>query len=176
MDYDLKSPTTKDFFANVQNKLHFAVHGHTAAELLMERANHKKDYMGLTTWKKAPNGKIIKSDVVIAKNYLGKKEIKALNRIVTMYLDYAEDQAENGIPMTMKDWSEKLNAFLQFNNKELLQNFGNVTATIAKSFAESEFEKYRPVQDKLFESDFDQEMKKLLKDDKKCSGRKKTCR
>jgi len=168
MDYDLKSPTTKDFFANVQNKLHFAVHGHTAAELLMERANHKKDYMGLTTWKKAPNGKIIKSDVVIAKNYLGKKEIKALNRIVTMYLDYAEDQAENGIPMTMKDWSEKLNAFLQFNNKELLQNFGNVTATIAKSFAESEFEKYRPVQDKLFESDFDQEMKKLLKDDKKC--------
>jgi len=167
MDYDLKSPTTKDFFANVQNKLHFAIHGHTAAELLLKRANHKKEYMGLTTWKKAPNGKIIKSDVVIAKNYLSEKEIKALNRIVTMYLDYAEDQAENGIPMTMKDWAEKLNAFLQFNNKELLENFGKVSAEIAKSFAESEFEKYKPIQDKLFESDFDREIKKLInKDDK----------
>ena len=162
MDYDLKSPTTKDFFANVQNKLHFAVHGHTAAELIMDRASHKKDYMGLTTWKKAPTGKIIKSDVVIAKNYLSKKEIKSLNRIVTMYLDYAEDQAENGIPMTMKDWATKLNAFLQFNNKELLENFGKVTAVIAKTFAESEFEKYRPIQDKLFESDFDREIKKLI--------------
>ncbi|MCD4719442.1 MAG: virulence RhuM family protein [Desulfobacula sp.] len=128
MDYDLKSPTTKDFFANVQNKLHFSVHGHTAAELIMGRASHKKNYMGLTTWKKAPNGKIIKSDVVIAKNYLSEKEIKSLNRIVTMYLDYAEDQAENGMPMTMKDWATKLNAFLQFNNKELLENFGKLTA------------------------------------------------
>ena len=162
MDYDLKSPTTKDFFANVQNKLHFAVHGHTAAELIMGRANHKKNYMGLTTWKKAPNGKIIKSDVVIAKNYLSEKEIKSLNRIVTMYLDYAEDQAENGIPMTMEDWATKLNAFLQFNNKELLENFGKVTAVIAKTFAESEFKKYRPIQDKLFESDFDREIKKLI--------------
>ena len=163
IDYDLKSPTTKDFFANVQNKLHFAVHGHTAAELIVDRANHKKHYMGLTTWKKAPNGKIIKSDVVIAKNYLNEKEIKALNRIVTMYLDYAEDQAEKGIPMTMKDWATKLNTFLQFNEKEILENFGKVTAEIAKSFAESEFEKYRPIQDKLFESDFDIEMKRLLK-------------
>ena len=162
MDYDLKSPTTKDFFANVQNKLHFAVHGHTAAELIMDRASHKKDYMGLTTWKKAPNGKVIKSDVVIAKNYLNEKEIKSLNRIVTMYLDYAEDQAESGIPMTMKDWATKLNAFLQFNNKELLEDFGKVTAAIAKTFAESEFEKYRPIQDKLFESDFDREIKKLI--------------
>ena len=162
MDYDLKSPTTKDFFANVQNKLHFAVHGHTAAEIIMDRANHKKDYMGLTTWKKATNGKIIKSDVVIAKNYLSEKEIKSLNRIVTMYLDYAEDQAENGIPMTMKDWATKLNAFLQFNNKELLENFGKVTAAIAKTFAESEFEKYRPIQDRLFESDFDREVKKMI--------------
>jgi hypothetical protein len=162
IDYDLKSPTTKDFFANVQNKLHFAVHGNTAAELIKDRANHKKDYMGLSTWKKAPNGKIIKSDVVIAKNYLSAKEIKSLNRIVTMYLDYAEDQAENGIPITMKDWAIKLNAFLQFNNKELLENFGKVTAIIAKSFAESEFEKYRPIQDKLFESDFDREVKKLI--------------
>ena len=163
MDYDFKSPTTKNFFAHVQNKLHFAVHGHTAAELIVNRANHEKDYMGLTTWKKAPDGKIIKSDVVIAKNYLNEKEIKALNRIVTMYLDYAEDQAENGIPMTMKDWATKLNAFLQFNNKELLENFGKVTTEIAKSFAESEFEKYRPIQDKLFESDFDREVKKLIK-------------
>lgn len=163
IDYDLNSPTTKDFFANVQNKLHFAVHGHTAAEIIVDRANHKKDYMGLTTWKKAPNGKIIKSDVVIAKNYLNEKEIKALNRIVTMYLDYAEDQAEKGIPMTMKDWATKLNTFLQFNEKEILENFGKVTAEIAKSFAESEFEKYRPIQDKLFESDFDIEMKRLLK-------------
>ena len=163
MDYDLKSPTTKDFFANVQNKLHFAVHGHTAAEVIMDRASHKKNHMGLTTWEKAPNGKIIKSDVVIAKNYLSEKEIKSLNRIVTMYLDYAEDQAERGIPMTMKDWATKLNTFLQFNNKELLENFGKVTAAIAKTFAESEFEKYRPIQDKLFESDFDREIKKLIK-------------
>ena len=163
MDYDLKSPTTKDFFANVQNKLHFAVHGHTAAEVIMDRASHKKNHMGLTTWKKAPNGKIIKSDVVIAKNYLSEKEIKSLNRIVTMYLDYAEDQAERGIPMTMKDWATKLNTFLQFNNKELLENFGKITAAIAKTFAESEFEKYRPIQDKLFESDFDREIKKLIK-------------
>ena len=163
IDYDLQSSTTKDFFANVQNKLHFAVHGHTAAELIMDRANHKKNYMGLTTWKKAPNGKIIKSDVVIAKNYLSEKEIKSLNRIVTMYLDYAEDQAENGIPMTMKDWATKLNAFLQFNNKELLENFGKVTAAIAKTFAESEFEKYRPIQDRFFESDFDRDVKKLIK-------------
>jgi hypothetical protein len=166
VDYDLKSLTTKDFFANVQNRLHFAVHGHTAAELIVNRADHKKDYMGLTTWKKIPNGKIIKSDVIIAKNYLSKKEIKALNRIVTMYLDYAEDQAEKGVPMIMNDWAGKLNAFLKFNDKEILENFGKVTAEIAKSFAESEFEKYRPIQDKLFESDFDREVKKLLQDKK----------
>jgi len=162
MDYDLKSPITKDFFATVQNKLHYAVHGHTAAELLMKRAGHKKDYMGLTTWKNAPQGKILKSDVSVAKNYLNKKEIAGLNRIVTMYLDYAEDQAEKGIPMTMRDWSEKLNAFLQFNEKEVLQNAGKITAELAKSFTESEFEKYRPVQDKLYESDFDREMKRFL--------------
>lgn len=163
VDYDLQSPTTKDFFATVQNKLHFATHGHTAAELIVNRANHKKDYMGLTTWKKAPNGKILKSDVVIAKNYLNEREMKFLNRIVTMYLDYAENQAEKGIPMTMADWAEKLNAFLKFNDAEILENAGKITAEIAKSFAESEFEKYRPIQDKLFESDFDREIKKLLK-------------
>ena len=158
MDYDLKSPTTKKFFALVQNKLHFAVHGNTATEVIMKRANHQKDYMGLTTWEKAPNGKIIKSDVAITKNYLNEQEIKALNRIVTMYLDYAEDQAENGIPMTMNDWSTKLNAFLQFNGKQLLEDFGNVTAEIANTFAEAEFEKYQPIQDRLFQSDFDKMM------------------
>jgi hypothetical protein len=162
IDYDLKSPTTKDFFASVQNKMHFATHGNTAAELIVKRANHKKDSMGLTTWKHAPDGKIIKSDVSIAKNYLNKEEIESLNRIVTMYLDYAEDQAKKGIPMTMKDWSEKLNVFLQFNDREVLDNLGNVSAEVAKSFAESEFEKYRPIQDILFESDFDREMKKFL--------------
>ncbi len=159
MDYDLANSTTKKFFATVQNKLHFATHGKTAAELLMDRANHQKDYMGLTTWKKAPNGKIIKSDVTIAKNYLNEKEIKFLNRIVTMYLDYAEHQAELGIPMTMNDWSEKLNAFLEFNSADILQDAGKITAKIAKSFVESEFEKYKPIQDKLFESDFDRLLK-----------------
>ncbi|KKP79944.1 MAG: cell filamentation protein Fic [Candidatus Moranbacteria bacterium RIFOXYA12_FULL_35_19] len=167
MDYDINSPTTKDFFATVQNKLHFATHGHTAAELIVNRADHKKDHMGLMTWKKSPDGKILKSDVVIAKNYLDKKEIKFLNRIVTMYLDYAEHQAEKGVPMTMKDWSEKLNAFLKYNNEKILENSGKITAEIAKSFAESEFEKYRPIQDGLFESDFDREVKKFLELKKK---------
>ncbi len=168
MDYDLQSPTTKTFFATVQNKLHFATHGKTASELIVDRANHKKTYMGLTTWKKAPNGKIIKSDVVIAKNYLNEKEIKFLNRIVTMYLDYAEHQAELGIPMTMKDWSEKLTAFLKFNSANILQDAGKITAALAKEFAESEFGKYKPIQDRLFESDFDKIIKKQLdkRDDK----------
>ncbi|MCF6268270.1 MAG: virulence RhuM family protein [Melioribacteraceae bacterium] len=162
IDYDLHSPTTKTFFAKVQNKLHFATHGQTAAELIVKRADHKKEYMGLTTWGKAPDGKIIKSDVVIAKNYLSEKEIKFLNRIVTMYLDYAEHQAEHGIPMTMNDWAEKLNAFLKFNRANILKDAGEITAEIAKNFAESEFEKYRPIQNKLFESDFDKEIKKLI--------------
>lgn len=166
IDYDLNSPTTGDFFATVQNKLHFATHGHTAAELIVKRANHKKDNMGLTTWKKAPDDKILKSDVVIAKNYLNEKEIKFLNRIVTMYLDYAESQAEKGIPMTMADWADKLNAFLKFNEAEILKNAGKITAEVAKSFAESEFEKYRPIQDRLFESDFDRVVKKFLEDKK----------
>ncbi len=162
VDYDLQSPTTKTFFATVQNKMHYATHRQTAAELIVNRADHRKDYMGLTAWKKAPDGKILKSDVVIAKNYLNEKEIKFLNRIVTMYLDYAENQAERGIPMTMSDWSEKLNAFLKFNDAEILANAGKVTAEIAKSFAESEFEKYRPIQDRLFESDFDREIKRMM--------------
>ena len=163
MDYDLQSSTTKKFFATVQNKMHFAIHGHTAAELIMKRANHKKDNMGLNTWKKAPHKKILKSDVLIAKNYLNEKEIKALNRIVTMYLDYAEDQAEKGIPMTMKDWETKLNAFLQFNEKEILNGAGKVTTEIAKTFVENEFEKYRPIQNKIYESDFDKIVNKLEK-------------
>lgn len=161
MDYSADAATTQTFFATVQNKLHFAIHGHTAAELIVERADSTKDKMGLTTWRNAPKGKILKPDVVVAKNYLSEKEIKALDRFVTMYLDYAEDQAERGIPMTMADWAKKLDAFLQFNERDLLDHPGKVSAEIAKAFAESEFEKYRIVQDRLFESDFDRMIKQL---------------
>ena len=161
MDYDVEAETTKTFFAAVQNKLHFAIHGHTAAELIQGRADSRKERMGLTTWRNAPHGKILKPDVSIAKNYLTEKELKALDRIVTMYLDYAEDQAERGIPMTMQDWAAKLNAFLQFNERDLLDHPGKVSAEVAKAFAESEFEKYRIIQDRLFESDFDRAIKKL---------------
>ncbi len=161
MDYNKDAEITKQFFATVQNKLHFAIHGHTAAEIIIKRADSSKDYMGLTTWKNAPDGKIIKTDVSIAKNYLTEQEIKALDRIVSMYLDFAEDQAERHIPMTMEDWSNKLNAFLQFNQRDILDNPGKVSQEIAKTFAESEFEKYRILQDRLFESDFDREIKRL---------------
>ena len=164
MDYRADSEITRTFFATVQNKLHFAIHGQTAAELIVHRADYKKERMGLTTWKSAPDGKIIKTDVVIAKNYLSEKELKSLDRFVTMYLDYAEDQAERNIPMTMEDWAGKLNAFLQFNEREILDNPGKVTQEIARAFAESEFEKYRIVQDRLFESDFDKQIKRLLED------------
>lgn len=164
MDYSADAATTQTFFATVQNKLHFAIHGHTAAELIVERADSTKDKMGLTTWRNAPKGKILKPDVVVAKNYLSEKEIKALDRFVTMYLDYAEDQAERGIPMTMADWAKKLDAFLQFNERDLLDHPGKVSAEIAKAFAESEFEKYRIVQDRLFESDFDRMIKQLPKE------------
>jgi len=163
IDYDYDSEITKEFFATVQNKLHWAITKQTAAEIIVSRANHEKEKMGLTNWKNSPDGKIRKSDVSIAKNYLTADELKPLNRIVSMYLDYAEDQAEQGIAMTMKDWAEKLNAFLQFNQKDILQNVGKVTAAIAKEFAENEYEKYKTIQDKLFESDFDKEIKKLLK-------------
>ncbi|WNY28341.1 hypothetical protein MmiEs2_05260 [Methanimicrococcus stummii] len=155
MDYNPNSPTTKQFFANVQNKLHFAIHGNTAAELIMNRADSEKKHMGLTTWKNAPKGKIIRSDVAVAKNYLTADESNQLNLIVSMYLDYAEMQAKKKIPMTMQDWAEKLNAFLKFNEQEILKDGGRVTAEIAKAFAESEFEKYRIVQDREYESDFD---------------------
>ena len=161
MDYSLEAEATQAFFATVQNKLHFAIHGHTAAELIVNRADSTKEKMGLTTWRNAPKGKILKPDVVVAKNYLTEKELKALERIVTMYLDYAEDQAERRIPMTMTDWEQKLNAFLQFNQRDLLDHPGKVTAEIAKCFAESEFEKYRIIQDRLFESDFDRIIKQL---------------
>ena len=167
LDYDPGSPITKTFFAVVQNKMHFAIHGQTASEIIMQRADNQKPFMGLTTWKKAPRGKIQKSDVSIAKNYLNKDEIEALDRIVNMYLDYAEDQAKRKIPMTMEDWANKLDAFLKFNEREVLDNPGKVSAEVAKAFSESEWEKYRIVQDRLFESDFDKELNKLLKDGKK---------
>jgi len=162
MDYNKDATITKTFFSAVQNKLHYAIHGQTAAGLILERANAGKEHMGLNTWENAPEGKIIKTDVTIAKNYLKEQELKSLDRFVTMYLDYAEDQAEHGIPMTMNDWSQKLNAFLQFNQRDILDNPGRVTAEIAKAFAESEYEKYRVVQDQLFESDFDKHIKKEL--------------
>lgn len=155
VDYSLDSQTTKDLFATVQNKMHYAVHGNTAAEVIMKRADHMKEHMGLMTWRNAPQGKIVKADVSIAKNYLLKDEMQELNEIVTMYLDYAARQARRHIPMTMADWASKLDAFLQFNDAELLQDKGKVTAAIAKAFAESEFEKYRILQDKEYMSDFD---------------------
>lgn len=155
VDYSVDSVTTKEFFATVQNKMHFAVHGNTAAEVIVQRANHQKEYMGLTSWRNAPNGKIVKTDVSIAKNYLSTPELQELNEIVTMYLDYATRQARRHIPMTMEDWSSKLDAFLQFNDAEILKDKGKVTAAVAKAFAESEFEKYRVIQDKLYQSDFD---------------------
>jgi hypothetical protein len=169
LDYNPQAETTKTFFATVQNKMHYAIHGHTAAELIKERADSSKEKMGLTTWKNAPHGKILKPDVVVAKNYLSSSELKSLERIVNMYLDYAEDQAERKIPMTMKDWGHRLNAFLQFNDRDVLKNPGKVSQEIAKAFAESEFEKYRIVQDRLFESDFDREVKKLTKGKEKKS-------
>lgn len=167
MDYNKDAVITREFFATVQNKLHYAIHGQTAAEVIVARADANKDNMGLTSWKNAPKGKILKTDVIVAKNYLNEKELKNLERIVTMYLDYAEHQAERRIPMTMEDWSKKLNAFLQFNEHEILNNPGKVSAEIAKEFALSEFEKYRIKQDNLFESDFDNFLKETQKLDKK---------
>ncbi len=164
MDYSADSKTTELFFKSVQNKLHFAIHGKTAAELIVDRASAEKDNMGLTTWKNSPKGKILKSDVSVAKNYLTLEEMDGLNIIVTMYLDYAENQAKRRIPMTMEDWSVKLNAFLQFNEYELLHDSGKVTAEVAKAFAESEYEKYRVIQDRNFESDFDKLLKEAKKD------------
>jgi hypothetical protein len=164
LDYNPDSEVTQIFFASVQNKMHFAIHGNTAAEVIMNRVDSGKENMGLTSWKNAPKGKILKNDVSIAKNYLTETELKQLDRFVTMYLDYAETQAEQNIPMTMNEWAGKLNAFLQFNQKDILQNAGKVTTAIAKAFAESEFEKYRILQDKFFESDFDKVIKRIEKE------------
>lgn len=155
MDYNPQAPTTKKFFSTVQNKLHYAVHGHTAAEVIMDRADAEMKNMGLATWKNAPSGKVVRSDVVVAKNYLDRTEISALSLIVSMYLDYAERQAQRKIPMTMEDWAERLDAFLRFNEEDVLDNPGTVTAEMAKSFALSEFERYRIKQDALYQSDFD---------------------
>ncbi len=164
VDYNKDAPTTKTFFAKVQNKLHFAVHGHTASELIMLRANAEVKNMGLSTWEKAPEGKITKADVVVAKNYLSQPELESLGRIVNAYLDLAEDRAKKAIPMTMEDWAKRLDKFLNADDREILNDAGKVTAEIAKAFAESEFEKYRVVQDQLFESDFDKQMKMQLGD------------
>ena len=155
LDYDRNALTTKEFFAKVQNKMHYAVHRHTAAELIVERADANKEHMGLTTWENAPDGKILKADVSIAKNYLSKEEMNYLERIVSLYLDYAELQAERKIPMSMEDWAKRLDGFLEFNGNELLTGPGKISAEQAKLHAETEYEKYRIIQDRLYESDFD---------------------
>ena len=161
IDYDLNAKSTQRFYATVQNKMHFAVHGHTAAELIVERADSSKEHMGLTTWQDAPNGKIKKSDVVIAKNYLTETEMTQLNRMVSAYLDFAEDMANRHIPLTMADWETRLNKFIEMFEYGLLQDAGKVSAEIAKIHAETEFEKYRVIQDKLFMSDYDRFIEKL---------------
>ena len=161
MDYHSESSTTREFFAKVQNKMHYAVHKHTAAELIYQRADHNKENMGLISWEKSPNGKIVKTDVSIAKNYLTENELESLGRIVSGYLDFAEEYAKRKIPLTMADWAKHLDLILQANGNDLLKNAGKITAAIAKQHAENEFEKYRPVQDRLFESDFDKVMKMI---------------
>lgn len=160
LDYNKNSETTRLFFSKVQNKLHYAIHKHTASELIMTRADAKKKNMGLTSWKNSPEGKIIKPDVVIAKNYLNQDELESLGRIVSAYLDLAEERAKRKIPMTMEDWSKRLDLFLEFDDRDVLKDSGKITFEIAKQFAESEFEKYRVVQDNLFESDFDKLLNK----------------
>lgn len=159
IDYDVTAQATKRFFATVQNKLHWAIHGQTAAEVIVNRADHQKGNMGLTTWKDAPDGKIQKFDVSVAKNYLSESEMQQLQRLVSAYLDIAEDMAIRQIPMTMEDWESRLNRFIEATDREVLQNAGKVTAEIAKAHAETEFEKYRIIQDQLFESDFDRIVK-----------------
>lgn len=155
IDYDKDATATKRFYSTVQNKMHFAVHGHTAAELIVARADATKNHMGLTTWQDAPNGKIKKSDVIVAKNYLTEEELGQLNRMVSAYLDFAENMANRHIPLTMADWEKRLNKFIEMFEYGLLQDAGKVTAEIAKLHAETEFEKYRIVQDRLYKSDFD---------------------
>lgn len=161
IDYDKNSASTKRFYATVQNRMHYAIHGHTAAELIVERANHKKEHMGLTTWADAPNGKIKKSDVSIAKNYLTEFEMGQLERMVSAYLDFAESMTLRHIPLTMKDWETRLNGFIELFEYGLLSDAGKITAEIAKLHAETEFEKYRVIQDRIFMSDFDRYMIEL---------------
>lgn len=155
IDYNRDAPTTRAFFKKVQNKIHYAVHGHTAAELIVERADAKKEHMGLTSWEKAPHGKIVKTDVAIAKNYLNETELESMGRIVSAFLDLAEDRAKRHIPMTMEDWAVRIDKFLDSDDRAILKDSGSVTAEQAKLYAETEFEKYRIIQDKLFQSDFD---------------------
>ena len=167
IDYDKNAATTRRFYATVQNKMHYAVHGHTAAELIVERADHTKEHMGLTTWADAPDGKIKKSDVTVAKNYLSQDEMKQLNRMVTAYLDFAENMTLRHIPLTMQDWEKRLNSFIEMFDYGILQDAGKVSAEIAKLHAETEFEKYRVIQDRLFMSDFDKYMLELEENAKK---------
>ena len=164
VDYDKTAATTKRFYATVQNKMHYAVHGHTAAELIVERADHTKEHMGLTTWADAPDGKIRKSDVTVAKNYLSEEELGQLNRMVSAYLDFAENMTQRHIPLTMQDWESRLNSFIEMFEYGLLKDAGKVSAEIAKLHAETEFEKYRVIQDKLFMSDYDRYLLELEKE------------
>ena len=164
VDYDKTAATTKRFYATVQNKMHYAVHGHTAVELIVERADHTKEHMGLTTWADAPDGKIRKSDVTVAKNYLSEEELGQLNRMVSAYLDFAENMTQRHIPLTMQDWESRLNSFIEMFEYGLLKDAGKVSAEIAKLHAETEFEKYRVIQDKLFMSDYDRYLLELEKE------------
>ncbi len=173
IDYDKDALATKRFYATVQNKMHYAIHGHTAAELIVERANSSKEHMGLTTWKDAPNGKIQKFDVTIAKNYLSEFELGQLNRMVTAYLDFAESMAQRKIPLTMGDWEKRLNSFVEMFEYGLLKDVGKVSNEIETLYAETEFEKYRVIQDKLFMSDFDKYMLELEEHLKKDTNDKK---
>lgn len=172
IDYDKTAAATKRFYATVQNKMHYAVHGHTAAELIVERADHTKEHMGLTVWADAPNGKIKKSDVTIAKNYLSEDEMKQLERMVSAYLDFAESMTLRHIPLTMEDWETRLNRFIEMFEYGILQDAGKVTAEIAKLHAETEFEKYRIIQDRLFLSDYDKYMLELEEEIKNTSAKK----
>ncbi len=167
IDYDRNSATTKRFYTTVQNKMHYAVHGHTAAELIVERADHTKEHMGLTTWADSSNGKIKKSDVIIAKNYLSQDEMRQLNRMVTAYLDFAESMTLRHIPLTMQDWEKRLNSFIEMFEYGILKDVGKVSAEIAKLHAETEFEKYRIIQDRLFMSDYDKYLLELEENAKK---------
>lgn len=164
VDYDKTAATTKRFYATVQSKMHYAVHGHTAAELIVERADHTKEHMGLTTWADAPEGKIRKSDVTVAKNYLSEEELGQLNRMVSAYLDFAENMTQRHIPLTMQDWESRLNSFIEMFEYGILKDAGKVSAEIAKLHAETEFEKYRVIQDKLFMSDYDRYLLELEKE------------